>query len=68
MISHDNTNLYHTSNSNYNEKMQITQEYIDRLEEERKKVLVFQRELPLCLELVTQGTLFLLNVFIVFGY
>ncbi|XP_031478311.1 transcription factor HHO3-like [Nymphaea colorata] len=31
------------------------QEYIDALEEERKKIQVFQRELPLCLQLVTQA-------------
>ncbi|CAN1296313.1 Transcription factor HRS1 [Linum perenne] len=30
-------------------------DYVDALEEERRKVLVFQRELPLCLELVTQA-------------
>ncbi|CAN6445735.1 unnamed protein product [Victoria cruziana] len=31
------------------------QEYIDALEEERRKIEVFQRELPLCLQLVTQA-------------
>lgn len=36
----------------YAEKMQ---NYIEALEEERRKILVFERELPLCLELVTQG-------------
>ncbi|KAL3510854.1 hypothetical protein ACH5RR_030255 [Cinchona calisaya] len=48
---------YHTNSNgiNYNEKMQKTQEYIDALQEERKKILVFQRELPLCLDLVTQA-------------
>lgn len=30
-------------------------EYIEALEEERKKIQVFTRELPLSLELVTQG-------------
>ncbi|KAJ4901139.1 myb-like transcription factor family protein [Raphanus sativus] len=30
-------------------------EYIEALEEERRKINVFQRELPLCLELVTQA-------------
>lgn len=30
-------------------------EYVEALEEEKKKIQVFQRELPLCLELVTQG-------------
>ncbi|CAI0552551.1 unnamed protein product [Linum tenue] len=30
-------------------------EYVDALEEERRKIQVFQRELPLCLELVTQA-------------
>lgn len=29
--------------------------YIEKLEEEKKKILVFARELPLCLELVTQA-------------
>ncbi|KAG5532502.1 hypothetical protein RHGRI_026951 [Rhododendron griersonianum] len=37
------------------EKTQICQEYIEALEEERRKIQVFQRELPLCLELVTQA-------------
>ncbi|CAI9096275.1 OLC1v1032376C1 [Oldenlandia corymbosa var. corymbosa] len=41
--------------SDYNDKMQRTQDYVEALEEERKKILVFQRELPLCLELVTQA-------------
>ncbi|KAL3501663.1 hypothetical protein ACH5RR_036112 [Cinchona calisaya] len=50
MINHQN----HIS-SNYNEKMQRTQDYIDALEEERTKILVFQRELPLCLALATQA-------------
>ncbi|KAK6116365.1 hypothetical protein DH2020_049827 [Rehmannia glutinosa] len=36
--------------------MQRCQDYIHALEEERSKIRVFQRELPLCLELVTQGT------------
>ncbi|KAL0372585.1 UNVERIFIED_CONTAM: Transcription factor HHO3 [Sesamum calycinum] len=31
------------------------QDYIHALEEERRKIQVFQRELPLCLELVTQA-------------
>lgn len=55
MINRHNHNSTR-STGNYNEKMQRTQEYSDALEEERKKILVFQRELPLCLELVTQGT------------
>jgi hypothetical protein len=43
----------------YNEKMQHGgfREYVEALEEERRKIQVFQRELPLCLELVNQGTL-----------
>ena len=40
---------------NYNEKRVRCCEYIKALEEERRKINVFQRELPLCLELVTQG-------------
>ncbi|KAL0737541.1 hypothetical protein Bca4012_013751 [Brassica carinata] len=40
---------------NYNEKREKCCEYIEALEEERRKINVFQRELPLCLELVTQG-------------
>lgn len=31
-------------------------EYVEALEEEQRKIQVFQRELPLCLELVTQGS------------
>ncbi|GER32766.1 myb-like transcription factor family protein [Striga asiatica] len=37
------------------EKVQSCQDYIQALEEERCKIQVFQRELPLCLELVTQA-------------
>ena len=29
--------------------------YADALDQERRKILVFQRELPLCVELVTRG-------------
>ncbi|PIN23693.1 hypothetical protein CDL12_03586 [Handroanthus impetiginosus] len=42
-------------NSHNHEKMQKRQDYIQALEEERRKIQVFQRELPLCLELVTQA-------------
>jgi len=37
------------------EKIQRCGEYVEALEEERRKIQVFERELPLCLELVTQG-------------
>ncbi|KAK1280370.1 Protein PHR1-LIKE 1 [Acorus gramineus] len=37
------------------ERTRRCQEYVDALEEERKKIEVFQRELPLCLHLVTQA-------------
>ncbi|XP_010265235.1 PREDICTED: myb family transcription factor EFM [Nelumbo nucifera] len=40
---------------NFAEKMQRCQTYMEALEEERRKIQVFQRELPLCLELVTQA-------------
>ena len=36
-------------------KIQRCSEYVEALEEERRKIQVFERELPLCLELVTQG-------------
>ncbi|CAA7053526.1 unnamed protein product [Microthlaspi erraticum] len=39
----------------YAKKMQRCHEYVEALEEEQKKIQVFQRELPLCLELVTQA-------------
>ncbi|XP_047341869.1 transcription factor HHO3-like [Impatiens glandulifera] len=39
----------------FSQKMQRCQDYIDALHGERQKILVFQRELPLCLELVTQA-------------
>ncbi|KAH0674930.1 hypothetical protein KY285_022731 [Solanum tuberosum] len=35
--------------------MERCQQYIDALEQERTKIQVFSRELPLCLELVTQA-------------
>lgn len=49
----------------YTEKMQHHgglgfREYVDALEKERTKIQVFERELPLCLELVTQGIYWLL--------
>ncbi|KAF8094023.1 hypothetical protein N665_0371s0008 [Sinapis alba] len=39
----------------YAKKMQRCHEYVEALKEEQKKIQVFQRELPLCLELVTQA-------------
>ncbi|XP_010551302.1 PREDICTED: myb family transcription factor EFM [Tarenaya hassleriana] len=39
----------------YAQKMQKCHEYVEALEGEQKKIQVFQRELPLCLELVTQA-------------
>ncbi|GFP94586.1 transcription factor pcl1 [Phtheirospermum japonicum] len=45
----------HNSKSDFSEKMQNCHDYIQALELERQKVQVFQRELPLCLELVTQA-------------
>ncbi|KAF5794132.1 putative transcription factor MYB-HB-like family [Helianthus annuus] len=41
--------------SEFREKMQKCQEYIGALDEELKKIRVFERELPLCLELVSQA-------------
>ncbi|KAL0877584.1 hypothetical protein Bca101_027290 [Brassica carinata] len=41
--------------NNHAQKMQRCHEYVEALEEEQKKIQVFQRELPLCLELVTQA-------------
>ncbi|KAK1268894.1 Two-component response regulator ARR18 [Acorus gramineus] len=37
------------------ERTRKCQEYMDALEQERKKIEVFQRELPLCLQLVTHA-------------
>ncbi|KAJ6350894.1 hypothetical protein OIU78_006922 [Salix suchowensis] len=37
------------------EKIQRCREHLEALEEERRKIQVFERELPLCLELVTQA-------------
>ncbi|KAE8654470.1 putative uv excision repair protein rad23 [Hibiscus syriacus] len=42
-------------NMDYAQKMHRCHDYVEALEEERRKVQVFQRELPLCLELVTQA-------------
>ncbi|KAM7276891.1 hypothetical protein ACFE04_018757 [Oxalis oulophora] len=39
----------------FGEKMQRCNEYVEALEEEKRKIQVFQRELPLCLQLVTQA-------------
>lgn len=37
------------------EKMQRCKDYIEALEQEKRKIQVFERELPLCLELVSRG-------------
>ncbi|CAI9756095.1 unnamed protein product [Fraxinus pennsylvanica] len=47
--------IYSHNHSDYSEKMQRCQDYIKALEEERRKIQVFQRELPLCLDLVTRA-------------
>lgn len=39
----------------YAQKIRRCHEYVQALEKERRKIQVFQRELPLCLELVTQA-------------
>ena len=36
-------------------------DYLLALEEERRKIHVFQRELPLCLDLVTQSTYYVVR-------
>ncbi|KAG8366574.1 hypothetical protein BUALT_Bualt17G0094100 [Buddleja alternifolia] len=43
------------NHTDFSEKMQRCHDYIHALEEERRKIQVFERELPLCLELVTQA-------------
>lgn len=45
----------YNDSSEFTEKLQKYQEYIGALEEERRKIQVFERELPLCLDLVSQG-------------
>ena len=47
----------------YNEKREKCCEYIEALEEERRKINVFQRELPLCLELVTRGIILYIDTY-----
>ncbi|CAH8389087.1 unnamed protein product [Eruca vesicaria subsp. sativa] len=43
------------SNMDYKQDRERCGQYIKALEEERRKIHVFQRELPLCLDLVTQA-------------
>ncbi|KAL8229934.1 hypothetical protein R6Q57_014834 [Mikania cordata] len=43
------------NSSDFAEKIQRCREYMKGLESELKKIQVFERELPLCLELVTQA-------------
>lgn len=50
----------------YTQKMKRCHEYVEALEEEQKKIQVFQRELPLCLELVTQGMFTYIDILLVF--
>ncbi|KAL1568469.1 transcription factor [Salvia divinorum] len=45
----------HNHNQHFPENMQQCQDHIHALEEERRKIQVFSRELPLCLDLVTQA-------------
>ncbi|KAI3497911.1 hypothetical protein L2E82_13888 [Cichorium intybus] len=47
--------VFDNNPSDFGEKMQRCREYMEALESERKKIQVFERELPLCLELVTQA-------------
>ncbi|KAI3730561.1 hypothetical protein L1987_61732 [Smallanthus sonchifolius] len=47
--------VIHKSLSEFAKQVQKCQDYIGALDEERKKILVFERELPLCLELVSQA-------------
>ncbi|KAI3731627.1 hypothetical protein L1987_62816 [Smallanthus sonchifolius] len=45
----------HNNSTDFGEKMQRCREYMKALESERRKIQVFERELPLCLDLVTQA-------------
>lgn len=48
-------------NNDQLEQTQKLQEFLARLEEERLKIEAFKRELPLCMQLLTNGTLFFIN-------
>ncbi|XP_076917216.1 transcription factor HHO3-like [Bidens hawaiensis] len=52
MVFGNNNNI---PTHHFEHKMQSYQEYVEALESERRKIQVFERELPLCLELVTQA-------------
>lgn len=62
--------MFKSGDMDYTQKMKRCHEYVEALEEEQKKIQVFQRELPLCLELVTQGNVIthplLIYIFFVF--
>lgn len=47
--------VFDSNHSDFGDKMQRCREYMEALESERRKIQVFERELPLCLELVTQA-------------
>ncbi|KAK1425632.1 hypothetical protein QVD17_20987 [Tagetes erecta] len=47
--------VFDNNPSDFAERMQRCREYVEALESERRKIQVFERELPLCLELVTQA-------------
>lgn len=47
--------VFDNNSTDFGEKMQRCREYMEALESERRKIQVFERELPLCLELVTQA-------------
>ncbi|KAG8473298.1 hypothetical protein CXB51_035418 [Gossypium anomalum] len=54
-VSENLENFLAMIDMDYAQKMRKCHEYVEALEEERRKIQVFQRELPLCFELVTQA-------------
>ncbi|KAJ0638003.1 putative transcription factor MYB-HB-like family [Helianthus annuus] len=55
MVPNNNNININNNNNNMCEKIQRCGEYMKALESERRKIQVFQRELPLCLQLVNQA-------------
>lgn len=50
--------------TNGNDQTQKLEEFLSRLEEEKLKIDAFKRELPLCMQLLTNGIIFIFTILV----
>jgi uncharacterized protein YqfA (UPF0365 family) len=65
-LDYKHTNYSSTIQKGNNDQLEQTQklqEFLARLEEERLKIEAFKRELPLCMQLLTNGNLSFIQYF-----